>query len=88
MTVRARLKVGSILENKDGEGKVMSKQITFGAVYSADPASPNYSFSQATPNAQLTMTITNPAAYETFLEGGEYDVDFTLVGEPQPSVAA
>ena len=38
-----------------------------GAVYSSDPTDPNYSFSQATPHAELTMTITNPAAFGAFV---------------------
>lgn len=40
------------------------RQIILAPVYSPDKASPNYSWSQATPSGKLEMTITNPGAYE------------------------
>lgn len=56
------------------------------AVYSQDKDSPNYSYSQATPSAELKMTITNPAAFGAFLPGVEYDLPFSPVPKPaEPS---
>lgn len=72
MSVIARLKVDKV----SGEGNYRS--VTMSAVYDSDPASPNYSFSQATPSASLTMSITNPAAFEQFVEGKLYDVAFVV----------
>lgn len=51
------------------------------AVYSPDPNAPNYSFSQATPNATLRMTITNPDAFKFFEEGKEIDIAMSAAPE-------
>lgn len=53
------------------------REVFFNAVYSADKASPNYSFSEATPQASLRMVITNRAAFEQFKPGRSYDLVFT-----------
>jgi hypothetical protein len=51
--------------------------LRFDAVYSSDPATENYSFSQATPALGLNMTISNPTALGQFVNGAEYYLDFT-----------
>lgn len=48
----------------------------FRAVYSNDPAHENKTFWDATPSAELSMTITNPAG-QVFELGREYYLDFT-----------
>ena len=45
-------------------------------VYSPDPASENYSWSQATPSGEIALTITNPAAAEQFEANQEYLISF------------
>lgn len=40
------------------------RQVELAPVYSSDKASPNYSWSQATPCGKIEMTITNPGAFE------------------------
>lgn len=52
-----------------GEG---GREIKFSAVYSNDPASPNYSWSKYTPQGELSLRVTNPAAYNQFEPGKEY----------------
>ncbi|WP_431860055.1 hypothetical protein [Azospirillum sp.] len=46
-------------------------------VYDSDPNGPNASWSKATPSGQVSLTITNPGAYERFEEGKEYMVTFS-----------
>jgi hypothetical protein len=75
MSVQARLRVQSITDFG------ASKQVKLHAVYSNDPATPNYTYSQATPQAELTMHITNPGAFSQFVVGKDYDLVFTPVEE-------
>ncbi|MDE1905009.1 MAG: hypothetical protein KGH75_00980 [Rhodospirillales bacterium] len=74
MTICARLACWSVIEMPEGGERKSYELIGLRAVYSSDPSSPNYSFSQATPCADFSMTITNPAAFGAFLKGKEYDV--------------
>jgi hypothetical protein len=75
--IRAKMRVWS---NKPGslasDGSKASEYVTLGAVYSSDPNSENYSYSQATPNASLTMGISNAEAFDFFEEGSEYVLTF------------
>ena len=52
MTVTARFKVTKI------EGDTGYRAVTMAPVYSSDPTSPNYSFSQATPSGDITFNPT------------------------------
>lgn len=65
--------VNSITETVSG------REVKLSAVYSSDPNSPNYSYSQATPSADLRLFVTNPAAYEQFKVGQHYDLIFTPI---------
>jgi hypothetical protein len=73
MSVQARLKVAKIVDFG------IYQIATLHAVYSSDPADPNYSYSQATPDARMEMTISNPAAFGQFVPGKEYDLAFSPV---------
>lgn len=57
------------------------RQVHLAPVYSSDKASPNYSWSQATPSGKLEMTITNPAAFLQFAVGKTFDMTFSEVAE-------
>ena len=81
MTISARLKCYSVNDHRNGD-VVLSKEVKLSPVYDPDPASPNYSFSQATPAGDVRLTITNPAAFEQFVEGKIFDVDFTEYQTP------
>lgn len=48
----------------------------------------NRTFSEATPQANLSMTITNPAAHGAFQPGKEYYVRFEEAGAAAPAPAA
>jgi hypothetical protein len=60
MSVRAKFKVSSIVDGKDANGVVATRQVHLQAVYSPDQDHPNYSWSKWTPCGSLSMTITNP----------------------------
>jgi hypothetical protein len=49
-----------------------AEEVQFLAVYSDDPKSENYSWSQATPSGSLSLYITNPSAWGAFKQGEEY----------------
>lgn len=61
----------------ENESNVSAVHVKLQPVYSNDPASPNFSWSQASPSGELNLMITNPAAHEQFKVGGTYFVDFT-----------
>ena len=70
--VRAKFRCNAVLAPEwKGEGR----QVHLQAVYGQD-GSDNASWSKATPAGQLSMFITNPAAYEAFEEGKEYFITF------------
>lgn len=75
--IKAKMQVWT---NKPGslaaDGTKASEQVTLSAVYSNEPGSENYSYSQATPNAQLSMYISNPQAFGFFEEGKQYILTF------------
>lgn len=52
-------------------------EVYLNPVYSSDKSTPNHSWSEATPNGKLEMTITNMAAVDKFVPGIEYDITFT-----------
>lgn len=64
-------------------GQYVYQDLELQAVYSPDPADPNYSYSKATPSASLRMFVTNPAAAEFFAQGGEYLLTFTRVDKAE-----
>jgi hypothetical protein len=69
-TVIARMKVYNVDKNINYENVMLHP------VYSSDPNSPNYSFSQATPSGQVQMIISNPDAWGFFEMHKEYDITF------------
>ena len=69
MAVRAKFKCAS---NHEGN-------VTLQPVY--EGSEENKTFWNYTPAGLITMTITNPAASNSFEVGKEYYVDFTLAGE-------
>ena len=82
MNVALRLRVTHVDETETVE------TVHARAVYSADPTDPNYSFSQATPSADLTMTITNPAAFGFFIGGRDYDFAVSPVAAELVTIAS
>lgn len=82
LQIHAKFRVHDVQEwkfndNKTGELVKTGEQVFMSPVYSSDPNSENYSYSQATPSGQISMSITNPGAWGFFERGGEYVIDFT-----------
>ena len=78
-TVRARFYVQSITDHgqpqyKSHEGVKTGEEVKFHAVYSDDKSSPNYSYSEASPNASMSMLISNKDAWGFFKVGHAYDL--------------
>jgi hypothetical protein len=88
-TVRAKFRVHDVQENayndnKTGERVKQSEQVFLSPVYSSDPNTENYSFSQATPSGQISLWISNPGAWGYFERGAEYVIDFNKVEAAVP----
>jgi hypothetical protein len=79
MPVSARMVCDKTEPNKPDDPDYLV--IRLRAVYDEDPASPNYSFSQATPNGEVHLVISNKAAFSAFEIGKEYDILFTKTGD-------
>lgn len=72
-TMRAKLTIESITQTG------WSEELKFHAVYGGDKNREDNTFSEATPSATLTMTVTNKALHGTFRAGQTFYVDFTPV---------
>ena len=57
-------------------GVIAAEKIVLRAVYSSDKASPNYSYSEATPQASVELLITNKDVWGAFKPGHSYDAAF------------
>lgn len=75
MKIRARMRC-----NANDEYYGNTRRVDLSAVHSQDPADPNFTYSEATPSASLTMTITKPEVAGEFVVGKTYDVTFERVG--------
>jgi hypothetical protein len=78
MKMRAKLKLNNVQKFEGCE------VLTFNAVcknegYPADGSDENNTFARWTPNAELKMTVNNPALLGVYEPGQEFYVDFTPV---------
>lgn len=64
-----------------------TKTVTLTPVYSANPNSPNFSWSKATPSGSLTLSITNPEAFKQFIVGRTYHMTLQVL-EPAEQAGA
>jgi hypothetical protein len=79
MTVRAKFYVTSIQHHHTQSPGYVCAEIKLAPVYGDE----NKPWSQATPQGQIAMTITNPDAIDAFELGKFYFVDFTPAPEPE-----
>lgn len=75
-TMRAKMVVRSIDKSGNMERLMMGAVYKSGA-YPADGTDEDNSFALWTPQADLSMTITNPALHGKFTVGDKFYVDFT-----------
>lgn len=73
-TLRLKMRIASLKQVCDTDGKIMAEEIALAAVYGPE-GSPNSQWSKWTPAAQLTMTINNLAAFGKVLPEQFYFVD-------------
>lgn len=74
--MRAKLQIESVTLNGHSE------QLKFRAVYGGGSNAEDNTFSEATPSAELTMSVTNKELHGKFKPGQKFYVDFTEVEEP------
>ena len=76
--MRAKIKITSIKKWSETQ-----EDLNFSAVcanqFDAEGNDENNTYAKWTPNASLSMTITNPALIGKFSEGQEFYIDFTLI---------
>lgn len=77
--LRAKMSVSTIASYSDSDGNKTQEQITLAAVYGKDGTA-NQQWSKWTPAAQLTMTISNPAAFDKLRTGQFVYVDLIPCG--------
>lgn len=90
MSVRAKFKVqriestvGSKVVGRNEQGRDVYetcelRTIVLSPVYAnGDPDHENTKFWQASPSGEIKLGTINPAAWEQFVLGGEYYIDFT-----------
>lgn len=73
-TLRLKMSISSVKSSCDQNGVKSSEEIALQAVYGPE-GSPNAQWSKWTPSANLTMHVSNPAAFGKVLPGQFYFVD-------------
>lgn len=75
--LRLKMMVNSLKTVHDNDGNPGSQEIELSAVYSNKEGSANAQWSKWTPQANLKMTVSNPAAFNKVLPGQFVYVDLT-----------
>lgn len=70
MALRAKFRCYDVISTSDVHGDKYSESVKLHAV--TDETEDNKSWAKATPAGQLSMTIDNPKAFESFRQGDEY----------------
>lgn len=81
-TTRAKFKCNTVTAYESSH-----REVKLSPVYSNDPNSENKAFWEASPNGELRLYITNPAASALFEPGKEYYIDITPAAAPVAPVA-
>lgn len=75
--LRCKMRVSSVVHNKNTDGSTESEELTLSAVTADTPE--NKQWSKWTPNASFKMTINNPSAIGLISKGHEFYVDLIPV---------
>lgn len=78
--VRAKFYCTGVARQRSDGGQNDSDTVSFSAVTATENPE-NKTWSKYTPSGSLTMTITNPACFDTFEVGKEYFIDLVPVSE-------
>lgn len=81
-TMRCKLRLNQVIENKSDDGVKHSEKLRFSAVakkegYGEDGLDENNTFAKWSPSASFEIDVHNPALFGKLVEGEEYYVDFT-----------
>jgi hypothetical protein len=82
MTVQAKVRCIGNSSPQWSAGQDM-RQVRFTPVYDANPDSPNFEWSKATPSGYMELTVSNPAAFDSFEVGKEYLLTFEEATAPE-----
>lgn len=75
--MRAKMTIASIVRHDNVEQVDLHMTAVCANKYEGEGLDENNTFALFTPNANLTMSINNPALIEKFSEGQTFYVDFT-----------
>ncbi len=73
--LRLKMVVNSVKKVCDGNGAISQEEVGLNAVYDSKEGSANAQWSKWTPCGSLTMTISNPQAFDKVLPGQFVFVD-------------
>lgn len=81
-TMRAKVRVGSIIPSTTTDGTVTNERLVFHGVaksggYPEDGTDEDNSFAKWSPSVLFDMQVTNPALIGSFSPGDTFYVDFT-----------
>jgi hypothetical protein len=84
-TMRAKMRVGSVLQFPDGKGAITQERLGMYCVaksgnYPADGSDEDNTFAKFSPSGVLDIQIANPALIGAFKVGDTFYVDFTPAG--------
>ena len=88
MKMRAKLQVAHVKKHSETCQEVRFHAVSKKDGYGEDGTDEDNTFSTFTPQAELTITITNPALVGAFREGEKYYADFTLAEKAPAPVEA
>lgn len=74
-TLRAKVRVYSVMQSKAADGSTENETVVLVAVY-GEKGSENAEWAKYTPSARFEITINNPDAIGKLSKGSEYFIDF------------
>ncbi len=80
ITMRAKMRVTAVEEQRDGNSNVFGEELYFTAVtgkFSDDGDDEDNSYAKWSPSAELTIYVANPALFGKFKKGDTFYLDFT-----------
>lgn len=85
--LRCKMRVQSVSHYLNEDGSTNQEEVKLAAVYGAD-GTDNAQWSKWTPNANFSITINNPDAFNKLSKGHEFYVDFTAAEGEQKAASA
>lgn len=80
-TMRAKMRVTSVLKMEGGNEKVAMTCVAKSTSYPADGTDEDNSFAKWSPSGDLSITISNPDLHGKLVPGQKFYLDFTEAAE-------